>query len=313
MSSDLAGNQTQAERVSFVQQLLAGEEGEPERDQDDSDSNSGDETPGTDSGDDTTPEPDDIAALFDTDGVEDDTEGAPGDDLEGADGHDPEEGHSITVKDLAGKLGIEAKDLYDELTIPLGDGETTTLGEWKDRVKSLRDLDSERTEVTDKRNELEKTLLQTRSEMNNLLSVIPPEMREQMVGMAQDKTRVYQQEQEQAVLEAIPAWKDQDNMAKDRGGIVNMGSEYGFSEQEITYTQDARTLRMLHDFLRLRERVGAMETAAKRKPGQPNGPGKSKTQTRKSRKLADAIYAAKQSPDRRKAESVVSHLLRNQK
>ena len=134
-----------------------------------------------------------------------------------------------------------------------------------------------------------------------------------MVGMAQDKTRVYQQEQEQAVLEAIPAWKDQDSMAKDRGGIVNMGSEYGFSEQEITYTQDARTLRMLHDFLRLRERVDAMESATKRKTGQPNAPGRAKTQTKKARKLANAIYAAKQSPDRRKAESVVSHLLRTQK
>lgn len=237
------------------------------------------------------------------DGVETDSE-------EAAPAADEEPG-PVTVKELAQKLDLDPADLYNELEIPLGDDESITLGEYKDRVKELRNLDGERGQVTELRNEYEKSLLQTRTELSAILQVIPPEMRDQVLEVAKERSSTYTQEQSQAVLESIPAWKDADKLAEDRAGLVNMGAEYGFSEQEITYTQDARTLRMLHDYLRLRERVNNMEAATKRETGKPGRPGKNPRQSG-ARKLAQAIRGAKHSTDNRVKESVISELIRKQ-
>jgi hypothetical protein len=217
----------------------------------------------------------------------------------------------VTVKALAEKLGIEARDIYEELEIPLGDDKTTTLGEWKDRVKALQDIDGERETVQQLKADYERNLMATRAELNALLQVIPPELRENMLGQARERSTAWETQQRDQVFEAIPDWKEPDKLAADRAAIVTMGSEYGFSEPEITYTQDARTVRMLHDFLRLRERVEAMETAAKRKPGEPNRTPAGKKRTG-SRKLAQAIREAKESRDPRNQEAVISQLIRNQ-
>lgn len=227
------------------------------------------------------------------------------------DNPDPVE-EPFTVKKLAENLGLEAKDVYEELVIPLGDDQSVTLGEWKDRVKSLQDVDAERDQVTELRNEYEKNLMATRTELNAIIEVIPAEMRQTVLDIARERSGAYKASQEEAVLQAIPAWQDQDTLAKDRAGIVEMGSEYGFSEQEITYTQDARTLRMLHDYLRLRERVKQMDIASKRKPGKPNQPAANNAKRLKSRKLESAFSQAKQSTDSRDKTRLISELIRSQ-
>ena len=223
-----------------------------------------------------------------------------------------QEDKPVTVKDLAEKLGVDAKDLYDELQIPLGDDTSITLGQFKDRVKDLRDIDATRQEVTESRDKYERDLMSTRAEINALINVIPPEIRAQVMSAAQDRSKAYEQEQRAAVLEAIPDWNDSDIRAKDRDRIVAMGSEYGFSEPEITYTQDARTLRMLNDFMRLRERVAGMDVAAKRKPGQVGKSPAGRKVNQSSRRLAQAVGMAKASRDSRTKSSVISELIKGQ-
>ena len=303
--------QSNDDTVAQIAALIGGqgdEDGQPaptvvdDSQEHDPDSGPGEETTadvGTDS-------PDSLHDLFGLKPPEGVAEDTPAD----ADS-DPEPDTAVTVKELAEKVGVEAKDLYDELVIPLGDDETTTLGEWKDRVKSLKSLDEERADITQIRNDYEKSLLQTRTELSALMQLLPEENRAELVKAAQERAGNYETEQQQAVLEAIPAWKDQDQLAKDRAGLVDMGSEYGFSEHEITYTQDSRTLRMLHDFLRLRERINSIETATKRKSAGPNKAGKP-VKAVKGSKLAQAIRAAKASPDNRVKEAVVSQLISGQ-
>ena len=218
----------------------------------------------------------------------------------------------VSLKDIADKLGVEPKDLYDELVIPLGDDKTVTLGEFKDRVKELQDVDQVKQEVSDREADLERESLQMRAELNQLMNMIPEEMREPLIRESTSRHANYLQEQQAAVLEAIPAWKDHDSLAKDRDAIVDLGNSYGFSSQEMTFTQDARVLRMLHDFVRLRERSSNADANSKREAKtRPGKPGK-KQSGRGGGKLKQAIQRAKASPDSRVAESVVSQLIRSQ-
>ena len=111
------------------------------------------------------------------------------------------------------------------------------------------------------------------------------------------------------MLEAVPEWQDTDARAKDRESIVALGRDYGFSEAEIEFTQDARTLKMLRDHARAVNRIAEMESAAKVKRDAPGAPGKQNTNKVTQRKLADRIRKAKASPRIEDKRSVVQHLL----
>jgi hypothetical protein len=219
---------------------------------------------------------------------------------------------AVTVKGLAEKLGLEAKDIYEGLEIPLGDDHVVTLGEWKDRVNALADIDGERESVATQRAEYERNVMQTKQELNAIIQLIPAEQRQAILDRARGQVEAYETEQKMQVLHQIPEWKDQDTMAKDRARIVEMGSEYGFSEQEITYTQDARTVKMLNDFMRLRERVKEAEKAAKAKPGEVKKSPAGNKNRRTNRRLSEVIHGAKQSKDVRTKEAAVSELIRSQ-
>jgi hypothetical protein len=69
----------------------------------------------------------------DTDETDDDDEG---DDAEQADGQQAE-GQKFKVSELAEAIGWEASDLYNDLIVPLGNGETVTLGQLKDERETI--------------------------------------------------------------------------------------------------------------------------------------------------------------------------------
>ena len=70
-------------------------------------------------------------------------------DTEATEGENPadDEPETSTLKALAEKLGVEPSDLY-KVKIGLPDGEQMTLGQMKDRVQALTDLDTEKQQLT---------------------------------------------------------------------------------------------------------------------------------------------------------------------
>lgn len=237
-------------------------------------------------------------------GVDDD----PKDAEEGSTAGD---GDTVTLSRLAEHLGIEPSDVY-ELEIPIADGKTVNLGQLKDEFKEYGPAKEYQRKLTEERETFERAQLQTRAELNAIMANIPPQMREGIIRSAREQQAQWSKEQETAVLEAIPDWQDADNRAKDRAMLVEDGAEYGFSEQEITFTQDARTLRMLRDFSRMKRELSEMRAAAKAQPGKANAPGKASPTTQSKRKLAAALQKAKADPTMQGKASVVSQLIRNQ-
>jgi len=200
---------------------------------------------------------------------------------------------AVTLKALAERLDVKPADLY-ELEIPMGDRGAVTLGELKDAFKQYGPVKEAETKLNEQREEFERAQMVTRAELNALMQVIPAPMREGFIREAQARNSAWQREQETAIVEAIPDWKDTAKRAADRAEIVRAGAEYGFSEAEITYTSDARTLRMLRDFAKLRaENAAAKSIDAKRKNGAADVSSRNRKNQGGRRALAEALRRAK--------------------
>lgn len=283
--------ETHAEKVSFVSDLIQGQSDTPEPTENEGGTGGEGAQAAPGSEDAGRAGPVDAAEYESTEGVEADSEGETGADTE-----------PYSLSELANHLKVEQADLYD-LQIPLGDGKATTLGEMKDNFKEFGPVKEMRDQVEQQRNDYEKQLLQTRTEINEIMQLIPAQIRGQLIEQARGRHKAWTQDQETLVLEAIPDWADPDKRAIDRAAIVESGAEYGFSEQEITYTQDARTLRMLRDFSNMRRELAEMKAAAKRQPGNISAPGKPAPKARKTN-LRNLIGKAKQGTDQDKVRAV---------
>jgi hypothetical protein len=221
-------------------------------------------------------------------------------------------GEPVTIAGLAEHLGVEPADVY-ELDIPIGDGVTVTLGQLKDEYKQYGPVREATQKIQEDRSNFERSVLATRAELNAIMTQIPEQFRESVINGGRAHQAQWEKEQEKLVLEAIPEWADPVKRATARLQLIEDGAEYGFSEHEITFTQDARTLRMLADFSRFKRELMDAKAAAKRVPGAANAPAKSSTEQSSKRRLAQAIAKAKADPTIQGKAAVISQLIRGQR
>jgi hypothetical protein len=222
--------------------------------------------------------------------LDDDNAEAESDDTTG-------EAEPVDLEYLAEKLDVEKADLY-ELEIPIGDGQKVQLGALKDAYKEYGELGVAKEKQAKAVDQYQRDLMSTRQQLNAMQSVAnTPEKQallREMMGQADGHQNTWEREQQALVYETIPEWKDSDTRAKDRDGIIALGSEYGFSEPEMVYTHDARSLRMLRDMVKLRGRLSEMEKAPERVRAKPNSAGKSTTNKLTKRRLDANLSRAKQ-------------------
>ena len=241
----------------------------------------------------------DSAEPVEPEGVEATAEAeAPGDDA------------AVALQDVAERLGLDAADLYD-IEVPLGKGESTTLGELKDAFKEYGPVKDAQEKIQSQKDEYERSIMQSRAELNGILAVIPPELRQAVIDNGRQYNTQWEKTQRDQVLEAIPEWKQADQLQKDRDAIVAIGAQYGFSEPEMQYTNDARTLRMLRDFTRMKAQLDEANSAAKVKRQAPSAPGKQNTRRLTKRRLDNALSSAKSSSDPRDKQKAISYLIGN--
>jgi ribosomal protein S18 len=178
----------------------------------------------------------------------------------------------------------------------------------KDAFKEYGDVHEYRKKVETRESDMERDLLATRAHLNRVLAMIPPENAQQIISHADQATKAWQREQKDMVLETIPAWRDDAVRLADRQAINEHGAEYGFSVEEMEYTHDARMLRYMHDFAKLKQEVAEMRTGAKKKTVSADAP-KRRAGATKQRKLAQAIRRARESTNVSDKRAVVSQLI----
>jgi len=158
---------------------------------------------------------------------------------------------------------------YDQ-EIPMPDGrEAVTLGALKDRVIEL-----ERTEehIINRENDLMTQARELKHSIELAGGEIPLQLKEQM----QARQQAHLQRENDAMFEAIPAWKDPAVFESDRKGIVSLGAQYGMTANEMSQIMDHRMIKFLHDHNRL---LKAQQT------GQDNIKRLSAVPTKKSRNV----------------------------
>lgn len=218
----------------------------------------------------------------------------------------------VTISSLASELNLDPREVYD-IEVPMGKGNAPmTIGQLKDAFKETGPLVEARAKLDEQKDDYEQSIMRTRAELNGIMSVIPQELRQQVIEAGRQYNANWENQQREQVLEAIPDWKDPDVLAKDRDAIVDAGAQYGFSKAEMQYTTDSRTLRMLRDFARMKSRIADMEASGKRERAKPNAPGKQATRKLTKRRLQQRLAQAKASTDMGDKRQAVSYLIGNQ-
>lgn len=177
-----------------------------------------------------------------------DAQQAEGDQGEGDDAPEGAKDPSDAEKNLKDDSGLD----YG-LIVPLGGGRETTLGELKDYFTGA---ESREVEVQER----EAGILRRQVEMDEIVHVLfrsgqlPPSLKMTVANYLDE----HHARASAAVLENIPAWKDESSKAADYGLIRDLAREYGLGaqiEHQLQYPSHPGTLQLLRDFARLKETV----------------------------------------------------------
>lgn len=179
-----------------------------------------------------------------------------------------------TLSDLAERLELEVKDLYD-IAIPSDKLEGLTLGKLKDHMSEREDFTVRSLRFEEDKRRQEAEFLRASQELQILLDALPkdavrPEVRE----AARQKQAQYLKSERSRTLDVIPEWKDETTRENELAGIVEHLSSYGFPQNYLATIADHRTLKVLRDFWRQTQQLQrALELVSEKRP---NGVGKSK-------------------------------------
>jgi hypothetical protein len=161
-----------------------------------------------------------------------------------------------SLEHAAKRLGMKPEDVY-KILVPMKDGAPPiALGELKDRVGELVDLDARELEFETRRVRNEGETLRSQQELRDLMAMIPrdkitPELL-QRVRSSHEATR---NREVALTLEHIPSWTDERSRTADLTKMVTMLSDYGLPESFITTVVDHRALKFIRDSMIIRERI----------------------------------------------------------
>jgi hypothetical protein len=200
------------------------------------------------------------------------------DDVEGGEEETPDD-PSKPVESLDGlikRLKITPEQAY-AIKVPLANGaEPLTLGELKDRVGEVVDLEVRELQFDQRRVKSEGELLRAQTEIRELMALIP---RDQLSPAAIEKVRAKHEatmaRERQATLEHIPDWHDATRRNADITGMIELLSNYGFDATFLATVTDHRALKFIRDSYLREKRISAALAKIKdlpKKPGQrPSG------------------------------------------
>jgi hypothetical protein len=186
-----------------------------------------------------------LAELFADDNNSEGTDSSAEDDLS----QPPE-----TMEQLTRRLGLKPEQVYG-VKIPLADGaEALTIGQMKDRVAELVDLETRETKFELRRVKEEGEMLRAQAEIRDLLAMVPKEhIKPEMVEKIRKRHDENMNRERQMTLEHIPEWQDEKKRVEDIQGMSEFMSDYGFDKTFLGTVSDHRAIKFIRDMY-LRDR-----------------------------------------------------------
>ena len=153
-----------------------------------------------------------------------------------------------SLEGLSKRLGVKPEQIYD-VKIPLKDGaEPLTIGQLKDRVSELVDLETRETQFEQRRLRSEGDMLRAQAEIRELLTMVPKEhIRPEIVDKIRKRHDANMQREREMTLEHIPDWHDEKKRAEDLQGMIDFLGDYGFDETFIGTVSDHRAIKFIRD------------------------------------------------------------------
>ena len=149
---------------------------------------------------------------------------------------------------LQKRLRLKPEQVY-AIKVPMPNGaEPLTIGELKDRVAELVDLETRELQFEQRRVKQEGELLRAQQEMRELLAMLPPEhIKPELVEKIRKRHEETMARERKLTLEHIPEWQDENRRIEEMKGIAEMLSHYGFDESVLTSIVDHRALKFVRD------------------------------------------------------------------
>jgi hypothetical protein len=143
------------------------------------------------------------------------------------------------------------------IKVPMAQGaEPLTLGQLKDRVGELVDLETRELQFDERRVKAEGDLLRAQTEMRELLALVPKDqIKPEMVEKIRKRHEATQAAERRATLEHIPEWQDEKRRTEDLQSMVELVEDYGFGPEFLSTVVDHRAMKMMRDYMMMRTRI----------------------------------------------------------
>jgi hypothetical protein len=188
-----------------------------------------------------------LAELFAEDGEDSGRESGADDDGSGP---------IDSIDKLAKRQGLTPEQVY-AIKVPMAQGgEPLSIGELKDRIGELVDLEQRELEFDQRRRTGEGEMLRAQAEMRELMALIPKDkLQPGVLEKIRAKHEATQASERRAVLEHIPQWQDEKRRTEDLTGMVELLGDYGFPPEFMATVVDHRAVKMIRDFYLMDRRI----------------------------------------------------------
>jgi len=196
---------------------------------------------------------------------------------------DNDSGPVDSIDGVSKRLGLKPEEVYS-IKVPMPNGaEPLTIGDLKDRVGELVELETREAQFDQRRIKSEGEVLRAQTELRELISMIPKEnIPAGIVDKIRKRHEATVNRERELTLEHIPQWQDEKTCEADIAGINELLSDYGFDDTFIATVVDHRALKFIRDMYlmdkRIKTALARVETPTKRgkKPSSKTGkPAKS--------------------------------------
>ena len=202
--------------------------------------------------------------------------------------HDQETVKPGTLKDLAERLKLSTKELYDiQVGMPEG-AEPVTLGQLKDLAQQQVDWTERRHQADVERQRIKNDEMQTRQEIAQVLASIPKQfLSPEVIQKARTEWQTYQAAEYQQTLARIP------DFDQKQPELLALAKEYGISQAEFESVPDHRFRAVLNDLAELRGKYAKADAMSKEirtppKPVPSRAKGKEPQHLAQSRRIRSA-------------------------
>lgn len=167
----------------------------------------------------------------------------------------PPESVDVAIK----RLGLKKPEDFYAIKVPMPNGaEALTIGELKDRVGEVVDLETREAQFDQRRIASEGELLRSQAEMRELMALVPKDkLTPEVLEKVRKKHEATMKKERAATLEHIPEWQDDKRRLEDIEGMIEMLSDYGFDETFITTVVDHRAMKFMRDAYLTQKRIKA--------------------------------------------------------